>query len=241
MLMELRARCSPAVLGMALALVTCLAEGSTTAQTQNGSEAGRNKRPAWQWTLDERLAARFEPEGMKARAAEAVAGRQKAAAQFGETVDAPGDQHSIDGRREPELFLPTELFRSFVNSAFPEDGEGQAYARRRFEPGAAALGFGSDFWIRLEKAAAPYLRVRDARYRRAMAALARSEEPENPADDDLAHCRTLAQSLAAAKAEFGAEALLRLLYQDVAPTLNITYNVDDETLGRLRSLEGGCK
>jgi len=234
-----RARCSPAALGIAMALVACLAAGIAAAQAEHATE--RSKRPAWQWSLEERLAARFESEGMKARAAEAAAGRQQVAAQFGETGDASEDQHSIDGRREPELFLPTELFRSFINRAFPEDGEGQAYARRRLEAGAAALGFGSDLWIRLEKAAAPYLSARDERYRRAMAALAVSEEPENPADDDLAHCRALAQSLAAAKAEFGAEALLRLLYQEVAPTLSITYNFDDETIGRLRSLEGGCK
>lgn len=239
--MHHRALCSPAVLGMSLALLACVVVGSAAAQTADATDAGLSKRPAWQWSLEERLGARFDPEGMKVRAAEATAGRQKAAARFGETVDAPRDQHSIDGRREPELFLPTELFRSFINSAFPEDGQGQIYARRRFEPGAAALGIGSDLWVRLEKAAAPYLRVRDERYRRAMAALERSEEPENPEADDLAHCRTLAQSLAAAKAEFGAEALLRLLYQEVAPTLSITYNVDHETLGRLRSLEGGCQ
>jgi hypothetical protein len=191
--------------------------------------------------VEERLAARFDPAAMKARAAEDAVSREKAEAMFGEHFEAPVDQHSVVGSRNPELLLPIELFRNLISNAFPEDGRDHGYPRERIEEAAAALGIGSDLWPRLEKAATPYLQVRNARYRRAMAALARSEELEDSASDDFAHCRSLAQALTAAKAEFGEETLLRLLYQEVAPNIGITYNLDQETRNRLRSMERGCQ
>ena len=228
----------------ALALAGFLIGVVAGAQTRESGAAAAQavpRKPAWQWTLDERLAARFDPEAMKARVAQRAASNKQAEEIFGERLGGSSDQHTIDGHREPELLLPIELVRNLINNAFPEDGQDRGYPRRRIEEGAAALGLGSDFWQRLEKAATPYLQVRNARYRRAMAAMARSEESENPESDDLAHCRSLAQALAAAKAEFGEEIFLRLLYREVAPTMAITYNLDEGTRDRLRSLEGGCK
>jgi len=224
------------------AAVAFLLAGAASAQPRESTAvANSGRKPAWQWALDERLAARFNPAAMKARAAQDAAGRERAAAQFGERFDAEADQHSINGRREPELLLPSEVFRNLISRAFPEDGQGQGEVRRRFEEGAAVLGFGSDFWVRLETVAAPYLKVRNDRYQRAMAALARSEAPESSESDELAHCRSLAQALNEAKAEFGDELFLRLLYQEVAPTMAITYSVDEGTRDRLRSQEGGCR
>lgn len=127
----------------ALALAAFLLGGSAVA----ASKPGKPHKPAWQWTLDERLDARFDPEVMK---------------------------------------------------------------------------------------------VRDAD-QRAMAARARFEELESSESDALAHCRSLAQALAAAKAEFGEEIFLRLLYQEVAPSVSITYSLDERTRDRLRSLENGCQ
>jgi len=73
------------------------------------------KKPAWQWTLDERLAARLDPESMAARAAEnraktaAILKRQGVNYVPQEQAGPAPLQDQIDGSKNPELFLTTEL------------------------------------------------------------------------------------------------------------------------------------
>src|SRR5215218_5432790 len=117
------ARCRPGMLGGALALAAFLGVGAAAQTQENGTATKQDKpgKPAWQWTLDERLAARFDPEGMKRRAAEDAALRRKSEIQFGERFDAPDDQQTIVGRQEPALFLPGELFNLLLSDAFHEN------------------------------------------------------------------------------------------------------------------------
>lgn len=64
----------------------------------------------WKWTTEQRLHARFDPEARKARLAEAAA---RAAQRTGMAAHVD-DIDVIDGDVHPELFLPSELFESFV-------------------------------------------------------------------------------------------------------------------------------
>lgn len=242
-LVDLARRC-PGVFGGALALAAFFLGGSAVAQTQENAAATKQEKPekpAWQWTLDERLAARFDPEGMKRRAAEDAALRRKSEIQFGERFDAPDDQLALDGRKEPALFLPGELFNALLSSAFHENAFHEQEVRSWIEERAAILGFGSDIWVRLEKVTAPYLRLRDESHLRALEAHARSEDYETSEKETLEICRAQAQALAAAKAEFGEQAFLRLLYEVRASTLSITYIGTEGTSDHLRFREGGCQ
>jgi hypothetical protein len=213
-------------------------------------------KPAWKWTLQERLARRFNPEEMKTRADEQKA-EQKALRKRmpGDESDPlwqiPGDSAStmlVEGRKTPELFLAWELFDALLDRGFSLEGEKyNLLTRRPIEERAAALGFGRDLWPRLEKVASPYLRLQAEEAARQLSgskphAGAEAKNQFKMSAGSLHLCRARAQALSDAKAEFGEEAFLRLLYEAVAPEVQFTYlSIDPEYDDQLRFIEGGCR
>jgi hypothetical protein len=150
---------------------------------------------------------------------------------------------TIQGDTNPELFLTFELFDQLLEMGFPPHGMNQRESRRLIEEQAVVLGFGQDLWDRLERAAAPFLKLRRREERLARNGLL----PSRPADgtkmspEALHWCRERARAIAAAKAEFGEESFLRLLYAGVTPGFGITYVFDPGDADRLRYVEGGCR
>ncbi|HEV2856521.1 MAG TPA: hypothetical protein VHC97_27285 [Thermoanaerobaculia bacterium] len=218
------------------------------------AEKGGSRKPAWKWTIEERLAARFDPAAMAAREAEYQAEQEAIRKRWADSVlfedeakmtGPPPATETIDGSKTPELFLPVELFGMLLNRAFPleEESAGPQEPRSRIEQRAAALGFGRDLWGRLEKAAAPYLGPLHAEDRRRLT----TRTNDTREDDRKRLCRLRAQALAAAKAEFGEENFLRLLYEAVAPTFRPTYILEgwppdyQRHADLLLSLEGSCR
>lgn len=207
------------------------------------------RKPAWKWTVEERLAKRFDPEGMAARERERVAEREAHRARipsstgsplfdFEEPADGPRSDR-IDGRKYPELYLPFELFIVLLDHGFPPDGQYTSELRGPIEERAAALGFGQDLWPRLEKAAAPLLELHreDERLHRS----APTSAPDLKDDGrSILFCHTRARAMAAAKAEFGEEPFLRLLYEAVAPDLQIEF-FPPGVAKDLHYLEAGCQ
>jgi hypothetical protein len=211
---------------------------------------GVSRKPAWTWTVEERLAKRFDPKAMAARAAEEAEKEKAFRARNPELAedplfktDYPGRplMETIDGAETPELFMVWELFTFFVDRAFPVLGSDNSHYRQRIEQRAAALGFGHDMWTRLEVATSPFNGLmREARLR-----------PPHPAkpkkgfvmdSEDLHWCRVRAQAIANAKAEFGEEAFLRLLYEVIAPDQKVSGVYTASGLAeRYRFMEGGCK
>ena len=205
-------------------------------------------KPAWRWTVEERIAGRFDPEAMKVRAAEQD--KERAWAKRVPVADsdplfsipAASDtpsKMSIEGKQTPELFLTWELFTSLLNRAFPPGGEFAEPLRRPIEERAVALGFGRDLWPRLEKVAQPLLKLEAEQERL---------PPSSPKDGyemdarSIRICRARAEAIAAAEAEFGREAFLRLLYEAVAPDVRLDYfGVDSGLADHLRFLEEGCR
>jgi hypothetical protein len=136
-----------------------------------------------------------------------------------------------------------EVFDALLERGFPSNEEKEDLQQSRvwIEERAAALGYGHDFWDRLEKAAASYLKLLHAADRQRLA---------NQANDDkykAGLCRARSQALEAAQAELGEEPFLRLLYEAVAPNVAIA-----RLLGRnppdyhryseeLRFQERGCQ
>jgi hypothetical protein len=191
-----------------------------------GVENGGPPKPAWKWSVDERLAARFDPEAMAAREAERQAKETELRKSWADplseekarTTEAPSVQEVIYGSKTPELFLPVELFGMLLESGFlpKEGGEHLQQSRGWIEERAAALGFGRDFWDRLEETATPYLK------------LLRKEDRQHPViqaedygEDRTRLCRARAHALEAAQTEFGEESFLHLLYEAVAPNAAI--------------------
>lgn len=206
------------------------------------------KKPAWKWTLDERLGKRLNPEEIKRRADARVAEEAEARKIFG-NLPAVKDQDAgssrtdlIDGKKTPELFLTSELFDALLRDAFPIEGESSPITRRQLEEKAAALGLGRDFWRRLREISAPYLRLQNEHRRLAMA----QHKSAGSQDSEMrglstSMCKARADAIAAAKAQFGEEPFLRLLYEGLAPNLAIGYVPEQELADQLRAMEEGCR
>jgi hypothetical protein len=212
------------------------------------------QKPAWKWTLDERLAKRFDPAAMEARVREKDAEQKAIRDRYQLTedgdplfkVDPQAKQpiDVVDGKRSPEIFLPYELFTYLLDRGLPADGLVDVEWKGRFDAQAAALGFGQDLWPRLEKAAGPFLELQGE------AARLRLPQPKSFTEykkdrTAIRWCRMRAQALASAKAEFGDEPFLRLLYEAVAPTVGTVYSFADsgpaELAVQARFGEGGCR
>jgi hypothetical protein len=209
-------------------------------------------KPAWEWSVDERLAKRFDPEAIQARKAQHAAEIESSDRKFrslggglwksefetpkGQVVD------TVEGTKNPELFLTWELFDHLLDMAFSGDEE-QGRWREGIEEKAAALGIGRDLWSRLGKAAAPYLEIRRREERKAMSGGSAQPEVEGfemngPA---IRWCRARARAIAAARTDFGALAFNRLLYEGVTPGFGVTYVVRPGLAVHLRRLEEGCR
>ena len=195
------------------------------------------KLPAWQWSLQDRLEARLSREGIQARAAAQEALARYMAQKTGEApppVETGGRiVDTIDGEKNPELFLPWELFNYLANRiSSPDAAESEAYRHSLLEV-AVALGFGADFWERFEMAASPYLkRVR-----------ATQEIPGKRAPEDKGQplCLARKEALQEVYKALGESAFLRILYEGVAPTVSMTYEITDDTGRHLRFVDGGCR
>ena len=219
------------------------------AQTPDIPRTQKIRKPAWQWTLAERLAARFDPAAMKARQARRLAEHEahQAARRARGVPEDPIFDHfepspdSIEGKENPELFLPHELFNFLLITCFPPEGD--LFSRGRIEQRAPALGLGSDFWSRLGKISEPLLDLDSKRHKLAMEAIrSGAEVPE--VEGPYLRCRLRADALSAAKAEFGEEVFLRLLYEAVAPSIGISGSPDQDMAEldeSLRYQEGGCR
>jgi hypothetical protein len=190
-------------------------------------------KPAWQWSLDERLAARFDPA--------AQAARQAAHRDIIVNLHLDGPADVVDGKETPELYLPTELFNQLLNVAFFDLDFLGPERRHGIEARAVALGFKSDLWPRLESAVSPYLKLRRTPYTLfgGQATLGGKGLLGQPSRE-LSLCHLQSDALAAAKAGFGERAFLRLLYEAVAPTTRLSYTINSISRAQARFVEQGC-
>lgn len=151
---------------------------------------------------------------------------------------------SIDGRRNPELFLPIELFQIFVSGAFHEDAKGRAiYRQARLEASKVALP--PDFWTRLEEITHTYVvTLNRARALNGQAATAEGNDRERlrkeSQDIQATQCQTLAENLDAARNAFGRQFFDRFLYESVAPGAGIGL-ARPNTPSELMAMTRGCR
>jgi hypothetical protein len=191
-------------------------------------------KPAWDLTLDERLAARTNAGGAAERAA-----RHARSARHGAHVTTAAWADVIDGNVNPELFLPTELFQSVVRRGFI----GETW-RDAHQQDLAALHLPADFWDRLERVAGPF--ISDLRQQetllvsgKEMDAAGRAEIDRQLAASYPTLCRHRAEALAAARAEFG-PLLDRFMYEYVVRG-QVQFAQELANGARLRAEERGCR
>ncbi|HBL31113.1 MAG TPA: hypothetical protein DD490_30165 [Acidobacteria bacterium] len=196
-------------------------------------KAWDDAKPAWRWTLEERMAKRFDPAEVEARAKKAASlPRMELIA--GEPVPEPGtgSDSPLNGTLNPELYTPGELYRTLIELTYPLPGDGPSVWREPIEEQAASLGFGSDLWWRLRRASDEYLALRLEDFRGAMA----QKAAHGPVPGDEL-CRARFEGLQAAYREFGRAKFLQLLYFSIATVSHASIAERDNLL----RLEGGCQ
>lgn len=203
----------------------------------------RNRREPQDWSLQERIAARVNPQLARERVDRAQ--RERSARERLSNVPAatfPNGRRALDvirGSVQPELLLPTEVFDSLISRGYV----GAAAWREIHERDIVAAGLPPTFWDDLAEVAAPLI----DHMRRQHAAL--SSVRENPhlrervereiADGYPALCRHRAAALRDARQRFGPP-FDRFLYASIATGMSIT--TDEAWDGSaLLQQEAGCQ
>jgi hypothetical protein len=215
-----------------------LTANSQTPPTQDPS--GPAPRRAWEWTVEERIADRLNPQKIRERASaynETLRKRGLSSTATDNSSEAEADPpgvvitYYIDGQRNPELFLSYELFDDLLSGL---ESNRSLRAKQRAFYGPAIRRFGYDeeaFWASLESVSSGYLAVTSA--------------DETNGD---ARCVARYQALQAARRLWGPR-LDRLLYVAIAPTAIHSTSMLDRNHGEalrqhgeaLRRAEMGCQ
>ena len=201
--------------------------------------AAQTPKQPWALTLEERIALRTDPE--LARERSRGSGRVRTTVREG----GSGFVDAFDGKTHPELFLPHQVFRTLMDHAFLGPERSGSRFRAGVAPELSLYELPPDFWQRLERVSAGY--IRDTAEVNAMIASlrhlhgrARSDAQEALDLKQMESCRGRAEALAAARREFGSKRFDRFLYEVIAVNM---FHVAEE-LPRaedLRRAEGGCQ
>lgn len=194
----------------------------------------RTVKAAWEWDVDERIAARLAPTSPARRTAEE-----------GSLVRAPGTRYfDVDGATDPALLLPHELFSAIVD--MPDEAIVRS-RRREYDGAIRQAGWNPDeFWQQLGEITKQYLAVQLATYRayeRAQTVTPpKRRQIEAQAERlDVEQCRLRIEALNAARERFG-PAFDRFLYTAVAPNISIgSSEPGPGEAGRLARIAGGCR
>jgi hypothetical protein len=202
-------------------------------------DAAQKSKPAWEWTLDERLARRFDAQRIAKHAAE----ESTAAHPVSVNLRLFG---IVDGSETPELLMPNELFSSLL-SGLEGSERFREISRETLQDGIRAFGWDDGtFWRELESLSATYLTLSQklrnlpTPVNATGAAGAALQEDTDRLDRDV--CAARIAALGNARRHFGRATFDRFLYTVVAPTLRVgSDNPSESSAKHLLFLEGGCK
>jgi hypothetical protein len=209
-----------------IAMLAAFVTGAVAAQAP--ADKAEGKQP-WAWTTEQRLAARFDAVSISQRKAAYERSMPQSIQNASDAVPAAESrtEYVIEGRRNPELFLPFELVRGILDSGFDADIERRGRSRALYRHGIAALGMNeADFWALLatseERARRPHL--------------------AKSIDADTAVCRVRVEVLADLRQIFGQDVFDRFLYVTVAPYTSLSSSTTNVHSGKTELLweEAGC-
>jgi hypothetical protein len=225
------------------------AEGQSAAQTSLSAEAidhlRKTKAPE-DWTVEERLAVRFDAADVRLR--RDIDQRERIAqGEAPEKIEPAADTIIVDGRKNPELMLSWELFEHLLSLGFSSNKDAKKFNRDQLGPILETLGFDQgSFWQALEATSGRILEIR-----RNLAELTKNigqvSGPERQAINAKSQkiqatlCRDRVEALAKAREVFGQKKMDRLLYQGVAPPMKSVMPNEPMWREQLLWIEGGCR
>jgi hypothetical protein len=230
-----------------------LAQPSMPPLSAEAIEKMRKTKAPEDWTTEERLAVRFDPGDISRRRKASREDLKKSNADLPEVQaaravppEAGNETNNIVGQRNPELFLPTEIFDSLIQHAFLPVPEMRESYRRTFEEGFQSAGFSPEaFWPTLTAIAKDTIQAHKEYYeisRKLGKATAAERKALSRRIEEIGAglCVQRAAELEAARQRFGRKAFDRFLYRTVAPTMFQVMSSDPEWSDHLRQMEGGC-
>ena len=228
-------------------LLVCFLSPIARSQSAPPETAVAARKPAWEWTLNERIAKRLDPVliGERARASEKDL-VERGGFKPEEVIPV---RFTIDGWRDPELFMPSELFNSILAGVRVEQ-EIASGTRTTYRQKILDAGWDVDlFWQTVEEASAEYWKTTNERLAIQRAALS---QPLTLAERralsikaeslNVPGCRLRAHALQTVRQKLGAEKFDRFLYEAIAPKISISSNLPfGNEEWRLLYIEGGCR
>ena len=204
---------------------------------------GSPAKPAWEWSDDERIRARFDPASIRERAAAHAAAMPRYAHAQAQSAEEPkSSQHIIDGSRDPGLFLPVELLDVLLQG-LRSDAAFRMPMRVALAKGIREMGYSeNDFWNKLQQLSAPYSALTS---RPSNMTVQRVKTPDGKITSfpiDVDRCVARYNLLQSARTTFGAQVFQRFLYTAVAPEVRqavTTQQIDPAQ--ELIFVAGGCR
>ena len=199
-------------------------------------------KPIWQWTTDERLAARFDEAARIRRVAAFEAQRAISHARAVALPRRPAD--SIHGSEHPELLMPFEIFTSFTEAAYGADDDVARHVQRDATVQASKLGLPPEFLPTLRKQARAFIAMqREERTLKQQIFTGGMTDPQSGMarlrELQKSECASRAAAMRNLRARFGAN-FDRFLYSAIAPGVFRDY-FEPISAQTLRAEEDGCK
>jgi hypothetical protein len=206
-------------------------------------------KPIWQWTTEERLAARFD-EAARIRRVEAFEAQRavshaRATSSTGRAAALPRrPADSVHGSDHPELLMPFEIFTSFTEAAYGADDDVARHVQRDATAKALKLGLPPEFLPALRKQARAFIAMQ--REERTLEQQLFSGGMTDP-QSGMARLRALQKSECASRADamrnlratFGL-GFDKFLYSAIAPGVFRDF-FEPVSAEALRAEEEGCK
>jgi hypothetical protein len=172
-------------------------------------------KPAWEWSDEERIRARFDPASIHERSAAHAATHPLSAQSVDNSRSA--SQYVIDGSRDPALFLPVELLDVLLQGLH-SDAAFRAHARVALAQGIRRTGYQEDdFWNKLQRLSEPYRALLSQPNRFTIQYVKRPDGTIGSFPIDIGRCVARSSLLQNARATFGAQKFDQFLYTAVAP------------------------
>lgn len=218
-----------------------------TAERSTEGNATATRKQAWEWSVEERIAARTNAAAQRGRLAAFEARREKGipSAIKDEGVLPKQAVDRIEGREHPELFLPTEVLGSFVLLAYAfGDDEMALDMRQQAARAAAKAGLPSDFLQVFERETADlvplYAEEMTLRDRLAKGGTQAEGVWDRIVQLGGQQCPLRTAALERLRGMYGTP-FDRFLYEHVAPNMFRTYIGKSPAADELRRLDGGCR
>jgi hypothetical protein len=215
---------------LSASIASNLAENPPCLRPKSLAADSQAAKAIWQWTLEERLAQRLDPDLIGYRQCRAEAGYRATATEPPNREGETPQNHSVDGSRTPELLLPHELFESLV-AGFAADDAKQKRWREALRPGIVGSGFDEDFfWSTLHSAAGEYV------------GNGASQQRTSAPRRHFSVCRAAFVALENARQVLGSERFDRFLYEVMAPRTRVTTATSAaDPAAELRDIAEGCQ